>query len=46
MKEEQKIEKGILYDPADPELVAIKLRAHNWSVEYNQTYDCFLLGTL
>ncbi len=29
MREEEKIQKGILFCPADPDLKAIKLRTHN-----------------
>ena len=39
MREEEKIAAGILFSPADPELVAIKLRTHNLNVDYNQTYE-------
>ena len=39
MREEEKIAAGILFSPADPELVAIKLRTHNLNVDYNRTYE-------
>ena len=39
MTEEEKIFKGILFCPGDPELRAIKLRSHNLSKEYSETYE-------
>lgn len=39
MTEEQKIFKGILFCPGDPELRAIKLRSHNLSADYSKTYE-------
>lgn len=39
MREEEKIRAGILFCPADPELVAMKLRTHNLNVDYNNTYE-------
>lgn len=39
MTEEQKIFKGILFCPGDPELRAIKLRSHNLSADYSRTYE-------
>lgn len=39
MAEEDKIRKGILFCPADPDLVAIKRRTHNLNVDYNTTYE-------
>ena len=39
MKEEEKIKAGILFCPGDPELKAIKRKAHNLNVDYNQTYE-------
>ncbi len=39
MREEEKIEAGILFCPADPELKAIKLKTHNLNVDYNATYE-------
>lgn len=37
MREEEKINAGILFSPADPELKAIKLKTHNLNVDYNNT---------
>ena len=39
MKEEERIFKGILFSPGDPELRAIKLRAHNLSSQYSLTLE-------
>lgn len=39
MREEEKIFKGILFAPGDPELKAIKLRTHNLCSEYNRTFE-------
>jgi len=39
MREEEKIQAGILFCPGDPELVATKLRTHNLNVDYNRTYE-------
>lgn len=39
MREEEKINAGILFSPADPELKAIKLKTHNLNVDYNRTYE-------
>ena len=39
MREEDKIKAGILFCPADPELVAIKRRTHDLNVDYNQTHE-------
>ncbi len=39
MSEEEKIFKGILFCPGDPELRAIKLRSHNLSKDYSNTYE-------
>jgi len=39
MREEEKIFAGILFAPGDPELRAIKLRAHNLNNDYNATYE-------
>ncbi|MBO5037028.1 MAG: sugar O-acetyltransferase [Clostridia bacterium] len=39
MTEEQKIFKGVLFCPGDPELRAIKLRSHNLSKDYSNTYE-------
>ena len=37
--EEEKIRAGILFCPADPELVAIKRKTHNLDVDYNSTHE-------
>ena len=37
MKEEEKIFRGELFCPADPELKAIKLRSHKLSARYSRT---------
>ena len=37
--EEKKIFAGQLYTPGDPELVKIKLKAHNLSVDYNSLHE-------
>ena len=37
--EERKIMCGQLYTPGDPELVAMKLRAHSLSQDYNKLYE-------
>lgn len=39
MCEEDKINAGILFSPADPELRKIKLKTHNLNVDYNQTHE-------
>lgn len=39
MREEEKIEAGLLFSPADQELKALKLRAHGLSAMYNRTYE-------
>ena len=39
MNEEGKIQAGILFCPADPQLRAFKLKAHNLNVDYNQTHE-------
>lgn len=39
MKEEDKIQAGILFCPADPRLKAIKLKTHKLNVDYNNTYE-------
>lgn len=39
MSEEEKINAGILFCPADPELKAIKLKTHKLNVDYNNTYE-------
>ncbi|WP_339306347.1 sugar O-acetyltransferase [Paenibacillus sp. FSL R5-0519] len=38
MREEERIMKGILFSPSDPELKTIKRRAHNLSQRYSQTF--------
>ncbi len=37
--EEKRIFSGIVFSPADPELKAIKLKAHNLDTQYNATYE-------
>lgn len=39
MTEEQKIDAGVLFCPGDPELKAMKLKAHNLNTDYNSTYE-------
>lgn len=39
MREEEKIDAGVLFCPGDSELRAMKLRAHNLSAEYNGTFE-------
>ena len=39
MREEEKLLAGILFDPLDPELRAIKLKTHNLNVDYNHTHE-------
>lgn len=39
MSEEEKIFKGILFSPGEPELKEIKLRTHNLCTEYNSTFE-------
>lgn len=39
MREEEKIQAGVLFCPGDPDLVAIKLKTHNLDVDYNQTHE-------
>ena len=39
MGEEDRIMKGIVISPGDPELRAIKLRTHNLNLEYNKTFE-------
>ncbi|MHC5267900.1 sugar O-acetyltransferase [Enterococcus sp. LJL98] len=39
MSEEEKIFKGILFAPGDPELRKIKLKTHNLCTEYNATFE-------
>ncbi|MDO4459578.1 MAG: sugar O-acetyltransferase [Clostridia bacterium] len=37
--EEKKIFNGELYNPGDPELVAIKLKAHNLNIDFNKLHE-------
>lgn len=37
--EEEKIQAGVLFSPADPELVAMKRKTHDLNVDYNQTHE-------
>ena len=39
MREEEKIFKGLLFCPGDPELKAIKLRSHKLSAAYSRTSE-------
>lgn len=39
MTEKEKLLAGKLYDSSDPELVAMRQKAHRLSQDYNQTYD-------
>ena len=39
MREEEKINAGILFCPADAELKTIKLRTHNLNIDYNNTCE-------
>lgn len=39
MNEESKIMQGKLFCPADPELKAMKLKAHNLNIDYNRLYE-------
>lgn len=39
MREEDKIFAGILFCPGDPELKAMKLRAHHLNLDYNAAYE-------
>ncbi len=39
MYEEEKIQAGILFCPADPQLKAIKRKTHNLNVDYNSTHE-------
>lgn len=36
---EEQIKAGVLFSPAEPELVAIKRRTHDLNVDYNQTHE-------
>jgi maltose O-acetyltransferase len=56
MKQSDRIHQGVLFSPADPELKAMKLRAHRLSQLYSRTFEdeaeerarllCQLLGAL
>ena len=37
--EEKRIMAGILFRPGDPELKALKLKAHNLNIDYNRLYE-------
>ena len=39
MREEERIMAGLLFNPGDPELKAIKKRSHDLSHDYNKTYE-------
>ena len=39
MSAEERIARGVLFCPGDPELKAIKLRSHNLCSEYNKTFE-------
>lgn len=39
MSEEDKIRAGVLFCPAAPELKAMKLKAHNLNIDYNQLHE-------
>lgn len=39
MREEERIEAGLLFWPGNPELKAIKLRAHKLNQDYNRLYE-------
>ncbi len=39
MREEEKIFAGVMYNPGDPDLKALKLRCHNKCVDYNKTKE-------
>ncbi|MBO6000111.1 MAG: sugar O-acetyltransferase [Lachnospiraceae bacterium] len=38
-REEKRIYDGIMFSPGDPELVALKLKAHNLSTDYSMTHE-------
>lgn len=41
MTEQEKIDAGVLYLPGDPELKALKLKAHNLNIDFNRLHeDC------
>jgi len=37
--EEKRIMEGVLFRPGDPELKALKLKAHNLNIDYNRLYE-------
>ncbi|MBO5277448.1 MAG: sugar O-acetyltransferase [Clostridia bacterium] len=39
MTEFEKMSAGKLYDPSDKELATMRLNAHKWSKDYNDTYE-------
>lgn len=39
MREEEKIQAGILFCPGDPELRAMKRKTHNLNVDFNKTHE-------
>ena len=39
MREEEKIDAGLMFSPADPELKAMKLKAHKLDQDYNRLYE-------
>ncbi len=39
MREEEKIQAGVLFSPADPELAKIKRRTHDLNTQYNATME-------
>ena len=39
MTEQEKIDRGLLFSPADPELKALKLKAHNLNIDFNRLYE-------
>lgn len=39
MREEEKIFAGVMFSPADPELKAMKLKAHKLNLDYNRLYE-------
>ena len=39
MTEQEKIDSGLLFFPGDPELKAMKLRAHNLNIDYNRLHE-------
>lgn len=39
MNEEEKIAKGLLFNPGDPKLKAIKLKTHKLNIDFNNCYE-------